>query len=71
MGDLAIIVNKPKEASPSSISCPMLNYTNYTVWTVKMKILLKVHKVWKFIETESAESEKNDMAIALLFQSIP
>lgn len=36
-----------------------------------MKIALKVHKVWDVIEEESAVGEKNDMAIALLFQSIP
>ena len=36
-----------------------------------MKILLKVHQVWEVIETESADGDKNDMATALLFQSIP
>lgn len=38
---------------------------------MKMKIALKVYKVWEVIETYSAEGDKNDMAIALLFQSIP
>ncbi|XP_013715021.2 uncharacterized protein LOC106418813 [Brassica napus] len=36
-----------------------------------MKIALKVHKVWEAIEEEVTEGEKNDMAMALLFQSIP
>ncbi|KAL1198772.1 hypothetical protein V5N11_036067 [Cardamine amara subsp. amara] len=52
----------------------MLNSTNYTVWAMRMKIALKVHKVWDIIETDSADpadGEKNNMAIALLFQSIP
>lgn len=35
-----------------------------------MKILLKVHKAWEVIETDSTDVDKNDMAIALLFQSI-
>lgn len=36
-----------------------------------MKIILKVHKVWETIESESTNVDKNDMALALLFQSIP
>ena len=62
---------KPKEGGSSSIRCPMLTMTNYTVWAIRMKIALKVHKVWEAIEEEATEGEKNDMAMALLFQSIP
>ena len=62
---------KPKEGGSSSIQCPMLTMTNYTVWVIRMKIALKVHKVWEAIEEEATEGEKNDMAMALLFQSIP
>ena len=36
-----------------------------------MKITLKVHKVWDAIEGDLTEGDKNDMAIALMFQSIP
>ena len=35
-----------------------------------MKILLKVHKVWEVVENESNKTDKDDMATALLFQSI-
>lgn len=49
----------------------MLTTTNYTVWAIRIKVLLKVHKVWDVIENESHDSGKNDMAMALLFQSIP
>ncbi|KAG7582977.1 Zinc finger CCHC-type [Arabidopsis suecica] len=55
----------------SSIKCPMLTSTNYTVWAMRMRILLRVHKVWNIIEESSEDEEKNDMAMALLFQSIP
>ena len=58
---------KPKEGGSSSIKCPMLNATNYTVWAIRMKIALKRHKVWEAIEEEINEGDKNDMAIALLF----
>lgn len=36
-----------------------------------MKITLKVHKVWEAVEDVTTNREKNDMALALLFQSIP
>lgn len=38
---------------------------------MRMKILLKVHEVWDIIETEAVDDKKNNMAMALLFQSIP
>lgn len=60
-----------KEISPSSIKFPMLNSSNYTVWAMRMKIALKANKVWEAIDPRSKTEEKNDMAIALLFQSIP
>ena len=60
-----------KEARPSSIKFPMLTSTNYTVWAIRMKIALKVNKVWEAIDPGNKHEEKNNMAIALLFQSIP
>nr|TKS05948.1 hypothetical protein D5086_0000128100 [Populus alba] len=62
---------QPKEVIPSSIQCPMLNSTNYAVWAMRMRVLLRIHKVWETIEPGSKESHKNDVAIGLLFQSIP
>ena len=62
---------KVKEGGASTINCPMLNNTNYTVWAIKMKTLLKVHKAWEVVEKGIDETEKNDMAVALIFQSIP
>ena len=59
-----------KEGGTSSIKCPMLTATNYTVWAIRMKMLLRVHKVWEVVEQESTNDEKNDMASVLLFQSI-
>lgn len=69
MGD--IVIAKTKEGGPSTISCLMLTATNYTVWAIRIKVLLKVHKVWDAIENEYDDGEKNNMATALRFQSIP
>lgn len=64
-------VSKPKISGPLSISCPMLDSANYIVWAIRIKVLLKLHKAWDVIEEESNDVEKNNVAIALLFQSIP
>ncbi|XP_048611570.1 uncharacterized protein LOC125585899 [Brassica napus] len=71
MGEVIPVTMKKEGGSSSSIKCPMLTSSNYTVWAMRMKITLKVHKVWEVIETESVNGDKNDLATALLFQSIP
>lgn len=38
---------------------------------MRMKILLKVHTVWEVVEAEVQDNEKSNMAMALIFQSIP
>ena len=60
-----------RDGIPGTVVCPMLSSTNYTVWAMQMKVLLRVHKVWEAIEPETDKEEKNDVATALLFQSIP
>ncbi|CAA7059095.1 unnamed protein product [Microthlaspi erraticum] len=72
--DLAITNPKPREGgNTASIQCPMLTATNYTVWAIRMEVALGVHKVWDVIEeeVETSSNEKNKMALALIFQSIP
>lgn len=60
-----------KDGGPPSLRCPMLNNTNYTVWAIRMKVMLKVNKVWETIEPGIIDEEKNNLGIALIFQSIP
>lgn len=64
---------KPKESSGklSAYQCPMLTPVNYTVWAVRMKVILNVHKVWNTIDPGDDDADKNMEAMALLFQSIP
>ncbi|KAG7567621.1 Zinc finger CCHC-type [Arabidopsis thaliana x Arabidopsis arenosa] len=69
MGD--IVVAKPKEGVASSVKCPMLSNSNYTVWSMRMEATLRVHKAWETIDPGSDNQEKNDLTRALLFQSIP
>ena len=70
MGD-ELATMKTKVGERSYIKCPMLNSTNYTVWAIRMKNMLKFHMVWSIIVTATEEDDKKDMAIALLFKAIP
>ncbi|KAG7551914.1 Zinc finger CCHC-type superfamily [Arabidopsis thaliana x Arabidopsis arenosa] len=70
MAELVPVTNK-EGGSSSAIKCPMLNSTNYTFWTIRMTMALKVHKVWEAVEPGSTDVDKNNMASALLLQSIP
>ncbi|XP_076884677.1 uncharacterized protein LOC143533943 [Bidens hawaiensis] len=61
-----------KESNSVSLQCPMLNKTNYTVWSMCMKDIFNVHGVWDMIDPgTSTYVKKNNMEIALLFQSLP
>lgn len=73
MGDIVATTGKVKDGGrTTTIQCPMLNVTNYTVWSIRMKLALQVHKVWDVIEDDDAiDADKKYMAKALLFQSIP
>ncbi|KAL1225767.1 Retrovirus-related Pol polyprotein from transposon TNT 1-94 [Cardamine amara subsp. amara] len=71
MGDGSNVQGRAKDIGPSSIHCPMLNSTNFTVWSMRMKVMLRLHEVWETIDPGNNDPKKNVMAIALLFQSIP
>ena len=63
---------RPKELDKAiPIQSPMLTTTNYTVWAMRMRVLLRIHKVWESIEPGTDDATKNDITIAMLFQSIP
>lgn len=45
----------------------MLIFINYIVWVMRMKIVIKVNKVWEIIDFRSKYKEKNNIVIVLLF----
>ncbi|KAD4982647.1 hypothetical protein E3N88_19318 [Mikania micrantha] len=62
------------ERNTTSLNCPMLNAINYNAWAVRIKAVFRVHGILPAIEPIGltlVDPKKNDMAIALLLQSIP
>ena len=43
---------------------------NYTVLSMRMKVLLRFHEVWDTTEPGSYDQKKNNVVSALLFQSV-
>lgn len=68
MEDIVTANSNMKSSCSSSIQCLLLNKTNYMVWAMRMQTALKVHKA---IDPGEENGDKNDVARALLFQSIP
>ncbi|XP_052619749.1 uncharacterized protein LOC128126064 [Lactuca sativa] len=54
-----------------TFQCPTLTLTNYTIWRMRMEVLLGIHGVWDVIDPELDDVKKNNIVKGLLFQSIP
>ncbi|KAD5960768.1 hypothetical protein E3N88_12240 [Mikania micrantha] len=65
---------QPIKESHMSLECSMLNTTNYNNWTLRLKEIFRVHGMLQAIEprpVSTLKQKKDNMAIALLLQSIP
>nr|GEU39745.1 zinc finger, CCHC-type [Tanacetum cinerariifolium] len=66
-----------KEVSTTStpqFRCSMLKPSNYSLWAIRMQIILEVNGLWEMIEpleTTKADNKKNKTAIAFLYQVLP
>lgn len=70
-------MDTPKSETSTKVgfSYPMLSRANYTTWSVKMKVYMQAQGVWEAIEPEDpktkAETKKDKMALAIIYQGIP
>ncbi|XP_023755309.1 uncharacterized protein LOC111903783 [Lactuca sativa] len=71
-GDGGVAPVNMKEVGSTTVVCPMLSSTNYTVWALRMKVVLRIHKAWTVIDPRTEKNEEKDyFAIGLLYQAIP
>ncbi|KAK1400343.1 CCHC-type domain-containing protein [Heracleum sosnowskyi] len=69
-------MNVGKGKGSMGLSYPMLTKTNYTVWSMKMKVLMQAHGVWEAVEQSDPKAvvvdERVDkVAMAMIYQSVP
>lgn len=57
------------------LSYPMLDRSNYTAWSLKIKVFMQAHEVWEAVEPKdpklSVEERKDKIALAMIYQGIP
>ncbi|GKD15489.1 zinc finger, CCHC-type containing protein, partial [Tanacetum coccineum] len=68
--------SKKETSIPSTpqFQCPMLKPSNYSLWAIRMQIILEANGLWEMIEPlESTQDDnrKDKTAIAFLYQSLP
>nr|GEX22809.1 zinc finger, CCHC-type [Tanacetum cinerariifolium] len=69
--------NSKKEISSTStpqFQCLMLKPSNYSLWAIRMQIILKANGLWETIEPNEktqADNRKDKTAIAFLYQALP
>ncbi|GKE78488.1 zinc finger, CCHC-type containing protein [Tanacetum coccineum] len=60
--------------STTHFQCPMLKGANYTIWAIRMQVILEANGLWEMIEpklTTEADMKKDKTAIAYIYQSFP
>ncbi|XP_022032386.1 uncharacterized protein LOC110933474 [Helianthus annuus] len=68
----AVVIKE--NSSFSQFQCPILKSTNYTVWAIRIKTILRANGLWEIIEPKenTQADEKKDMTTtAYLYQALP
>ncbi|GJU21044.1 zinc finger, CCHC-type containing protein [Tanacetum coccineum] len=66
-----------KEVSTTTtpqFQCPILKPSNYSLWAIRMQIILEANGLWEMIEPNEktqADNKKDKTAIAFLYQALP
>ncbi|GJR47284.1 zinc finger, CCHC-type containing protein [Tanacetum coccineum] len=66
-----------KEISTTStpqFQCPMLKPSNYSLWAIRMQIILEANSLWEMIEPNAktqADNKKDKTVITFLYQALP
>nr|GFC54620.1 putative zinc finger, CCHC-type [Tanacetum cinerariifolium] len=60
--------------STPQFQCPILKPSNYSLWAIRMQIILKANGLWEMIEPNGktqADNKKEKTAMAFLYQALP
>ena len=57
----------PVKDTTLTFQCPLLTSTNYTIWRMRMYVLLGIHGVWDVVDPGSDDAKKNNIVKAYCF----
>ncbi|GJT77998.1 uncharacterized mitochondrial protein-like protein [Tanacetum coccineum] len=61
--------SQPKDTN-LTFQCLILTSTNYTIWRMRMEVLLGKPRVWDVVDPGLVDAQKNNIVKGVLFQSI-
>ncbi|GKD98282.1 uncharacterized mitochondrial protein-like protein [Tanacetum coccineum] len=61
----------PVKDTTLTFQCLIITSTNFTIWRMRMKVLLGIHGVWDVVDPGLDDAKKKNIVKGLLFQSIP
>ncbi|KAI3775732.1 hypothetical protein L1987_45484 [Smallanthus sonchifolius] len=67
-----IVIHK-EASSLTHYQCPILKSTNYTIWALRIKLILEANGLWETIEPSDIERDvkKDKATMAYLYQALP
>jgi ribosomal protein L15 len=71
MGGREVILERVVERTAAAVVYPMLTRTNYTEWSLVMKVNLQAAGLWEIIETGEGEYRDDRAALAALLRAVP
>lgn len=66
----AMETSKAKEGGTVGLSYPMLTESNYTAWSIKMKVFMKAQGVWGAIEQSDPKATVDDKTVQVALAAI-
>ena len=60
-----------QKAGSITIQYPMLTKTNYSVWSLKMRVNLQAQGVWDATQKADVEERQDRMTLAAIYQAVP
>ncbi|WVZ83580.1 hypothetical protein U9M48_030712 [Paspalum notatum var. saurae] len=71
MGGHEVVLERVVEKATAVVTYPMLTRTNYTKWSLVMRVNLQMVGLWEVINTGEGEYRDNRNALAALLRAVP
>ncbi|WVZ77374.1 hypothetical protein U9M48_025249 [Paspalum notatum var. saurae] len=71
MGGREMVLERVVEKATAAVTYPMLTRTNYTEWSLVMRVILQAAGLWEVVNTGEGEYRDDRNALAALLRVVP
>ncbi|WVZ48743.1 hypothetical protein U9M48_000159 [Paspalum notatum var. saurae] len=71
MGGREVVLERVVEKATAAVTYPMLTRTNYTEWSLVMRVNLQAAGLWEVVNTGEGEYRDDRNALAALLRAVP